>query len=66
MSNTNLSNDYIDYTVLTFHTYARCVSWIGDRHTRYLGRVSYYILILTNANAKLYEEYTDKGIIKCF
>jgi hypothetical protein len=66
MSNTDLGNDYVDNAIITFHTCSRCVSWMGDGHTRYLGQVGCRMPILTDNNAKLFQEYTDKGIMKCF
>jgi hypothetical protein len=66
MSNTELGNDYVDNAVITFHTCSRCIAWMGDGHTRYLGRFGCCMPVLTDSNAKLYEEYTDKGVMKCF
>jgi hypothetical protein len=66
MSNTPLGNDYVDHAKMTFHVCARCVSWMGDGYSQYLGKHGCCMPVLTGNNADLLEEYTEEGILKCF
>jgi hypothetical protein len=66
MANTNLGNDYVDNAELTYHCCARCIAWLADGYFRYLGKVGCCMPTLSENNAKDLEEYTAKGVLKCF